>query len=498
MFETISERFSDTLRRLSGKGKITEGNIQEAMQDVRNALLEADVHHDVARRFCDQCVQKAMGREVLKSLRPAQQMIGIVYEELTALMSGGDAQYAHAGSEIMLVSPGPTVIMMCGLQGSGKTTTCGKLAAHLRQRGKSVMLCAADLQRPAAVQQLGTLAQQVREQVEGRGQVLFHAEMDKVAEYGKAVGAAVKVCQNALKSAREQKVDVLILDTAGRLHINSDLMDELKRVNQAINPHQVLLVIDAMTGQDAVNSARAFNEQLELDGVVLTKFDSDTRGGAALTVRYITGKPIKFVGMGEKLAALQPFYPDRAAERMLGMGDIRSLVEAAQQQVDVQEAQRIQDKLAQGKLTMDDFLGQLKAMRKMGSMKHLLGMLPGVGSQLKDLDIDEKQVDRTEAIIKSMTPDERRDVDLLTNSRRRRIARGSGTDSQDVSQLVKGFEMVSNLGKQMSSMSLMQRMKAMAGLGHMDLAAMAGRPPKLAAPQVKKSGGSPRRNKRSR
>ena len=287
------------------------------------------------------------------------------------------------------------------------------------------------------------------------------------------MGVAVDVCKSALKQAKADKVDVLILDTAGRLHINDDLMGELRRVNAALMPQNILLVIDAMTGQDAVNSAKAFNDQLELDGVVLTKFDSDTRGGAALTVREVTGKPIKFIGVGEKMDALEPFHPTRIASRILGMGDIVSLVEKAQEQVSEEEAEALQAKMAEGKMTMDDFLKQLKRIRKMGSMKSLLGMMPGIGKALKDLPIEEKQIDRTEAMIQSMTSGERKDVDMLDNSRRRRIARGSGVDQKDVSQLVKGFEMVSAMGQQMSGMGAIGKMKAMAGMGGADMAAMA-------------------------
>jgi signal recognition particle subunit SRP54 len=366
--------------------------------------------------------------------------------------------------------------MMCGLQGSGKTTTCGKLALWMRKRGKSVMLAAADLQRPAAVDQLQVLAEQVQQTEVGGaltpGEVHFYAERDKVAEYGKAVGVAVDVCRNAFNKARGLNLDYLVLDTAGRLHINEDLMGELRRVNQALSPHQIFLVVDAMTGQDAVNSARAFNEQLELDGVILTKFDSDTRGGAALSVKQITGKPIKFIGTGEKLDGLEEFHADRIASRILNMGDVLGLVERAQEQVSQEEAEQLQEKMAKGRLTMDDFLKQLKTMRRMGSMQNLLGMLPGVGNQLKDLDIDEKEIDRTEAIIQSMTPDERGDVELLNTSRRRRIARGSGSSPGDVSQLVKSFGMVSQMSRQMSSLNMLQRMKALGSLGQSDLAAL--------------------------
>ncbi len=471
MFENLTDRFSSVLRNLSGKGKISESNVKEAMVEVRTALLEADAHYDVVDKFCSDVLAQAEGQQVIAAVQPGQQMIKIVYDELVKLMTGGDDDQPG----LLMVSPGPTVLMMCGLQGSGKTTTCGKLAAILKKQGKNVMLCAADLQRPAAVLQLETLSKQVEETIEGKGKVSFYAEMDKVAEYGKAVGAAVTVTRNALAAAKKSNVDVLILDTAGRLHINDQLMDELRKVNQAVNPHQIMLVIDAMTGQDAVKSAKAFNDELELDGVILTKFDSDTRGGAALSVKFITGKPIKYIGVGEKLDNLEEFHPERIASRILGMGDVVSLVEKAQQQVSEEEAARLQEKMAKGKMTMDDFLGQLKSIRKMGSMKSLLGMMPGIGSQLKGLDIDEKQIDRTEAIIQSMSKDERKDVDLLDNNRRRRISRGSGTQAADVSQLVKGFEMVSQMSKQIAGMGMVSRLKAMAGMGSMDLSALSGR-----------------------
>jgi len=477
MFDNLSDKFSNVFRNLSGRGKISESNIREAMDEVRTSLLEADVHYEVVEDFTAAVQEKALGEQVLTSLKPGQQMIKIVYDELVALMAGKGEDEDAMGPAIMEISPGPTVIMMCGLQGSGKTTTCGKLAAWLKKQGKSVMLCAADLQRPAAVDQLEVLSKQVREEIEtnrGEVDVMFHGERDKVAEYGKAVGAAVKVCTNAVKEARQNNIDVLILDTAGRLHINDDLMGELRQVERAVQPHHIFLVIDAMTGQDAVNSAKAFNDQLELDGVILTKFDSDTRGGAALSVKSITGKPIRFIGVGEQIDALEAFHPERIASRILGMGDVVSLVEKAQQQVSEEEAAKLQEKMASGKMTMDDFLAQLKKIRSMGSMKSLMGMLPGIGQQLKDLDLDDKQIDRTEAIIKSMNKEEREDIEVLNNSRRRRIARGSGTGQQDVSQLVKGFGMVSQMSKQMSGMGMLSRMKALAGLGGADLAAMTG------------------------
>jgi signal recognition particle subunit SRP54 len=488
MFSALTDKFHAVFRALSGRGRISEANIREVMGQVRTALLEADVHYQVVEAFCQSVQEKALGAEVLASLQPGQQMVKIVYDELVKLMAGGEGAEADGG--LMYVSPGPTVVMMCGLQGSGKTTTCGKLAALLKKRGKNVMLAAADLQRPAAVQQLEVLARQVGEEFPGGGQVHFYAEPDKVAEYGRAVGAAVGVCRHALDQARGKGCDVLILDTAGRLHINDALMGELRLVQQAVAPHQIFLVTDAMTGQDAVNSAKAFNDQLELDGVILTKFDSDTRGGAALSVRQITGKPIRFIGTGEKLDALEEFHPQRIASRMLGMGDVVSLVEKAQEQVSQEDALALQEKMAKGQLTMDDFLVQLKSIRKMGSMKSLLGMLPGIGHQLKDMDFDEKQIDRTEAIIHSMTPAERKDVDLLDNSRRRRIARGSGTQPQDVSQLVKGFIAVQQMSKQISGMGMMSRMKALSGLGQMDLGALTGG---RGVPQL--PGGGPRSNR---
>ncbi len=491
MFETLTDKFNDAFRKLSGRGRITEANVREAMDEVRSALLEADVHYDVVQSFGAAVLDKGIGEEVLESLKPGQQMIKIVYDELVELMGPVD-------THLMQVDPGPTIVMMSGLQGSGKTTTCGKLALYLRKKGLSTCLAAADLQRPAAVDQLETLANQLNEDTDA-APIHFYAERDKIAEYGKAVGAAVKVCRNAVKYARQQKVDYLILDTAGRLHVNDDLMGELRQVNQAVNPHQIYLVIDAMTGQDAVNSAKAFNDQLELDGVILTKFDSDTRGGAALSVKHITGAPIKFIGIGERLDAIEEFHPDRMASRILGMGDVVGLVEKAQEQVSEEEAAALQEKLAKGKMTMDDFLGQLKTVRRMGSMKSMLGMLPGIGQQLGDLDIDDKELDRTEAIIQSMTRDERNDVDLLNNSRRRRVSRGSGSSTNDVSQLVKSFDMVSSMGKQMSSMSGLSRLKAMAGLGQMDLAALgSGGAPKLKGATKQKKSKYKQRKRRSR
>lgn len=454
MFATLSERFTESFKKLSGRGRITEENVRDAMKDVRTALLEADVHIDVVKQFCDDVVEDAVGTEVTKSLKPGQQMIGIVNERLVNLMGPVD-------THIMYTTPPPTVIMMCGLQGSGKTTTCGKLAAYLKRRDKSVMVAAADLQRPAAVEQLRTVAQQVESDMPGDASVHFYAEPEKCDEYGKAVGVAVGVCQRAFEAAQKTGVDVLILDTAGRLHVNDDLMGELRQVNQALRPHQIYLVVDAMSGQDAVNSAKAFHEQLAVDGVILTKFDSDTRGGAALSVKAVTGAPIKFIGVGEHLDAIEEFHPDRMASRILGMGDVVSLVERAQVEVSEEEADRIHEKMAKGQLTMDDFLSQLKSLRRMGPLKQILGMLPGVGGALKDLDIDDKHINRLEGIINSMTTTERADVKVLNNSRRKRIAEGSGSSLQAVSQLTKQFDMVSKMSKQLAGAGGMNKMKAM-------------------------------------
>lgn len=468
MFDRLSDGFSGVLRRLSGQGRISESNVREAMDEVRTALLEADVHHGVVDEFCAGVLADAAGAQVTKSLKPGQEMIGIVHDRLVELLGGAD----DAGPDIMRVSPGPTVVMMCGLQGSGKTTTCGKLAAYLKKRGRSVMLCAADLQRPAAVEQLETVARQVQDEMPGGAQVHFYSEPDKVAAYGKAVGAAVKVCLNALKAARKQNIDTLILDTAGRLHVNDELMGELRKVDKAVSPHQIMLVVDAMTGQDAVNSAKAFHEQLQVDGVILTKFDSDTRGGAALSVKRVTGAPIRFIGIGEKLDALEPFHADRMAGRILGMGDVVSLVEKAQEEVSQEEADRLEAKMAKGEMSMDDFLKQLRTLRRMGPLKQVLGLLPGVGSALKDVHVEDNQLDSVEAMIHSMTPAERATPNIINISRRKRVARGSGRSDQEVGQLVKQFGAINKLTKSMAGMSAGDRARAVKDMGSGGMAGM--------------------------
>ena len=438
MFDSLTDRLNDVFRRMRGRGRITEDNIREIMRDVRTALLEADVHLDVVKNFVAQVTQKAIGAEVIKTLHPDQVMVKIVHDELIGLMGPVD-------SRIPWVSSPPTIILMAGLQGSGKTTTCGKLAKYCLDRGKKPLLVAADLKRPAAIDQLEVLGQQLG--------VPVHTERDHQN--------AVKVCRNGVAVAQRKLLDVVILDTAGRLSIDDELMTEIANVAQAVAPHQIYLVLDAMTGQDAVNTARNFNERLELDGVIFTKFDSDTRGGAILSVKSIVHKPVKFIGVGEKLDRLEEFHPDRMASRILGMGDIVSLVEQAQQQVDAQEAARLEAKMKKGDLTLDDFIKQMERVIGGRSLKDLLKMIPGVGSLMRetDLQVDEGEIRRMRAIVNSMTPKERANPKLIGASHRRRIARGSGTDPEDVSTLCKQFLQARDMMKAMAGMGLRERMK---------------------------------------
>ena len=454
MFETLTDRLNNTFRKLSGRGRISEENIREAMSEVRRSLLEADVNLEVVTSFCDEVTTEALGKDVLKSLKPEEQMIGIVHAKLVDLMGPVD-------SHLMLVDPPPTVVMLCGLQGTGKTTTCGKLAAWLKKRGKRVLVVGADLQRPAAVEQLRQVIEVSVSEAPGDGHVAFHGEPDKCAEYGKATGVAIGVCKRALKRARKERFDVVLLDTAGRLHVDDDLMRELVSIDHALQPHQRILVVDAMTGQDAVASAKEFNKRLAVDGVILTKFDSDTRGGAALSVKRVTGAPIKFVGTGEQVTALEEFHPERMAGRILGMGDVVSLVEKAHEEVDDEEAEKLAEKMAKGQLSLDDFTKQLRTMRRMGPLKQLLGMLPGVGSALKDIDIDDKQLDRLEGIVNSMTRKERDEITVLNKSRTKRIATGAGVPTIEVNKLVKQFGAMQKVTKQMAGMGAMGKMKAM-------------------------------------
>ena len=436
MFDVLSEKLGTVFQGLRGRGRISEDNVREAMREIRTALLEADVNVEVARKFCDECAQKALGQKVIETLRPEQVMVKVVHDELVRLMGPVE-------THIPFVSDPPTIVLMAGLQGSGKTTTCAKLARYCMKRGKKPLLVAADLKRPAAIDQLEVLGRQL--------DLPVHAE--------RGHQSAVKVCRNAVRESRKLDRDVVVLDTAGRLAIDEEMMTEISQVANATQPHQIYLVLDAMTGQDAVNTAKAFDERLELDGVILTKFDSDTRGGAALSVKAVTGKPLKFIGVGEKLDAIEEFHPERTAGRILGMGDVVTLVEKAQQTFDAEQAAKAQEKMAKGAFGFDDFLGQLESFRKMGPMKQVLKMLPGVGGAVGGMDMPEEDLNRIRGIIHSMTPRERRNPDTIEASRRRRIARGAGVEQQEVSGLVKQFGQMRGLMKQMAGMGLGQRMK---------------------------------------
>jgi signal recognition particle subunit SRP54 len=447
MFESLTEKLSEAFRRLSGRGRITEANVVETMREVRTALLEADVNYQVVQKFCDDIAAKAIGQEVIKSLHPGQFMVKIVHEELVALMGPVD-------SSIYYVTPPPTILMLAGLQGSGKTTTCGKLAKLVLSQGKHPALVACDLQRPAAVDQLAIVAQQA-------GVPVFRLEGET---------NPVRVARQAVAWAGANACDVLIVDTAGRLHVDEEMMQQAQDIAAAVKPHQIYLVCDAMTGQDAVNSAREFNERLELDGVILTKFDSDARGGAALSVKAVTGKPIKFIGVGEKLDKLEPFHPDRMAGRILGMGDVVSLVEKAQEQFDAAQAAKLQEKMAKGKFTLTDFLAQIKQMQKLGPIKEVLKLMPGMGDQMAAMQMDGDELEAMEAVIQSMTPAERQDPSMIEASRRRRIAHGSGTEPQDVSGLVKSFTMVAGMMKQMAGMGAKDRVQFAKQMGQVGMA----------------------------
>ncbi len=444
MFDALTEKFNNVFRAITNRGRITEANVSDAMNDVRKALLEADVNYHVAKQFCKDVRQAAIGAEVIKSLHPGQVFVKIVNDELTKLMGPED-------SKIYFVSPGPTVVLLAGLQGSGKTTTAAKLGKYIVSKGKKTLLVADDLQRPAAIDQLVTLGQQLSIDVYSEPQ-----SKDPV-----------KVAKNALNHAKSNNYDVVILDTAGRLHIDEDMMTEVANVAKATSPHQIYLVCDSMTGQDAVNSAKEFNDRLELDGVILTKLDGDARGGAALSVKAVTGKPIKFIGVGEKLDKLEEFHPDRMASRILGMGDVVSLVEKAQEQFDAEESAKMQQKMAKGTFGFDDFLKQMQSVRKMGGLADMLKMLPGMGSKMAGMDIDDNEMVKIEAIIHTMTQEERKNPDIINPSRRRRIAAGSGTDQYDVSGLIKTFERSRNMLKALSGGAL-GGFKALLSGGGMD------------------------------
>ena len=434
IFEGLADRLQETFKKLRGHGKLTEEDVSEAMRDVRMALLEADVNFKVVKDFVKRVKERAVGQDVLGTLTPAQAVIGIVNEELTALM-GGEQSKLHISSQP------PTIVMMVGLQGSGKTTSAGKLARLLKKQGKHPLLVADDIYRPAAVKQLQVLGGQL-------GIPVFSMEPGT---------DAVTIAKHAIDYASSRALDIVLIDTAGRLHINEELMQELRSVKAEVNPHEILLVVDAMTGQDAVNVAESFHKELGIDGVVLTKMDGDARGGAALSVKAVTGCPIKFVGMGEKLDALEPFYPDRMASRILGMGDVLSLIEKAQSVYDAEEAKKIEKKIRKNDFTLDDFLEQLQQIRKMGSFGDILGMLPGMGNIKKqlegvDVDLNGKEIKHVEAIIRSMTPAERADITIVNGSRRKRIAQGSGTRIQEVNKVLKQFAEMRKMMKKMKKL----------------------------------------------
>ena len=438
MFENLSERLERSFKLLKGQGKITEINVAETLKDVRRALLDADVNYSVAKQFTDTVKTKALGQNVITAVKPSELMVKIVHDELALLMGGVAVDVNLSGN--------PTVILMSGLQGSGKTTFSGKLARKFKcEKGKRPLLVACDVYRPAAIEQLKVLGEQI--------DVPVYTEPESKNP--------VEIAQNAIKHAKAHNYDMVIVDTAGRLAVDEQMMDEIEAIKKAINPQETLFVVDAMTGQDAVNTAKEFNQRLDFDGVVLTKLDGDTRGGAALSIRTVVDKPIKFVGTGEKLEALDVFHPARMADRILGMGDIVSLVERAQQQYDEEEARRLQKKIAKNQFDFNDFMAQIAQIKKMGNLKDLASMIPGVGKAIKDVDIDDNAFKGIEAIIQSMTPLERRNPEIINGSRRQRIAKGSGTSLQEVNRLLKQFESTRKMMKMATSMKSLNMMRKM-------------------------------------
>lgn len=445
-FEGLSERLEAAFKKLRSKGALTEKDVKDAMREVRLALLEADVNYKVAKDFTAKVTERAVGEKVMESLTPSQMVIKIVNEELTALMGGTKSRLAIANHP-------PTVVMMCGLQGSGKTTHSAKLALMLKNQGHRPLLAACDVYRPAAIKQLQVIGEKAGVPVFEMGQ-----------------GNPVEIARNAVMLAKDQGYDYVFLDTAGRLHIDEELMNELKNIKAEVKPHEILLVVDSMTGQDSVNVASTFDSNLGIDGIILTKLDGDTRGGAALSARAVTGKPIKFVGTGEKLGDLDVFHPDRMASRILGMGDMLSLIERAEQELDEKKAIELERKLRKNKFDLDDLLSQLQQMRKMGSIKDLLKMLPGVGNKVDDVDVDERQFDRMQAIILSMTPKERKKPDIINPSRKRRIAAGCGMQVEDVNRLLSQYRQMQKMFKQFagkSSKKMRRRMMNMTGMNNM-------------------------------
>ena len=440
-FEGLSDRLESAFSRLKSKGSLSESDVKEAMREVRLALLEADVNYKVAKDFTQKVTERAIGAQVMESLTPAQMVIKIVNEELTDLMGGTQSRLAYA-------SHPPTIVMMCGLQGSGKTTHCAKIALKLKNENHRPLLVACDIYRPAAIKQLQVVGEQVGVPVFEMGQT-----------------NPVTIAKEAIKLAKDKGYDYVFIDTAGRLHIDTELMEELKNIKNEVHPHEILLVVDSMLGQDAVTVAGTFNDELGIDGLVLTKMDGDTRGGAALSARAVTGKPIKFVGMGEKLDELDIFHPDRMASRILGMGDVLSLIEKAETALDEKKAAQLEEKLRKNKFDLEDLLDQMEQVRKMGSMKDTLGMLPGVGKKLKDVDVDDRQLDRMKAIIQSMTIKERRNPDIINPSRKRRIAKGCGMQVEDVNRLLNQYRQMQKMMKQLNSKNSRRMMKRMGGMG---------------------------------
>ncbi len=439
-FEGLSEKLMSTFKKLRGKGKLSETDVKDSMREVRLALLEADVNYKVAREFTDKVTQRAVGEEVMQSLTPAQMVVKIVNEELVELMGS-------AKSRLNTSSAPPTVIMMCGLQGSGKTTHSGKLALAQKKKGHRPLLVACDVYRPAAIKQLQVIAEKI-----------------EVPVFEMGAGDPVKIAKEAVKHAKDHGNDIVILDTAGRLHVDEELMAELARVKKDVDPAEILLVVDAMTGQDAVNVAKSFDDLLAITGVVLTKLDGDTRGGAALSVKKVTGKPIKFVGTGEKLTDLEEFYPERMASRILGMGDMLSLIEEAESKLDQQKAEEMAEKLVKNKFDLNDLLDQMNQIKNMGSLKSILFKIPGLSQKVKDADIDDRQVDRFCAIILSMTKKERSKPEIINASRKKRIATGCGMKVEDVNFLLRRFEQMQKMMKQFSGSKGRRRMPGMAGL----------------------------------
>lgn len=442
-FEGLADKLANSFKRLKSKGKLTEADVREAMREVRLALLEADVNYKVAKDFTNTVTERAIGTQVMESLTPGQMVVKIVDEELTNLMGGEEARIATPPKP-------PTIIMMIGLQGAGKTTHAAKLAKHFKSKGNRPMLVACDIYRPAAIKQLQVVGEQAG-----------------VPVFEKGNQAPVKTCEEAIRYARDYGHDIMIIDTAGRLQIDEELMNELREIKEKIGPHEILLVVDSMTGQEAVNVAKTFDELLEINGVILTKLDGDTRGGAALSIRAVTGKPIKFVGVGEKLDNLEVFHPDRMASRILGMGDVLTLIEDAKSKIDEKAAEEAAQKILQNKFDLNDLLNQFAQVRKMGPLKSVISKLPGMDKQLKDVDVDDRQMDRMEAIILSMTEKERQKPDIINPSRKRRIAAGSGMKVEDVNRLLKQFETTQKLMRQMRGKKGKRRPMMPPGMGGM-------------------------------